>query len=190
MLRLAILTVFGIVLECAAQQIPPPADLPLLPLGKGDVIQVTIEGEPDLTKRLTVSAKGEIEMPLLKAPLQVERMAPADVETLIADAYKNQRLLLNPFVHVAPVEYHSYLVKVTGAVVHPLEFQALEPVSLLTVLARAGGPTTHAKGDIEIIAPDQPKQTISIRKLIDDPDPKYNPMLKGGEEVHVPPAAQ
>jgi polysaccharide export outer membrane protein len=168
-------------------------DLPLMPLGPGDVIEVTIEGESDLTKRLTVSQKGEIEMPLLKAPLQVNRMAPADAETLIADAYKTQRLLLQPFVHVVPVEYHSYLVKVTGAVVHPLEFQALDPVTLLSTIARAGGPTTSAAGEIEVTVHDreagkETKQIISIRKLIEDPDPKYNPLLKGGEDVYLPAA--
>jgi polysaccharide export outer membrane protein len=160
-------------------------DLPLLPLGPGDVIQVTVEEEPDLTKRLTVSPKGEIELPLLKAPLRVDHMPIADIETLITEAYQNQRLLLHPFVHVTPLEYHSYLVKVTGAIVRPMEFQALEPVSLLSVIAKAGGPTTKSSGEIEVITKDS-KQVILTRNLIDDPDPKYNPMLRGGEEIHLP----
>jgi polysaccharide export outer membrane protein len=179
----------GFLAAASAQQTLPPSDLPFLPLGPGDVIQVTVEGENDLTRRLTVSPKGEIEMPLLKAPLKVDRIKIADVETLITEAYKDQRLLIQPLVHVAPLEYHSYLVKVTGAVVRPYEFQALEPVSLLSVIAKAGGPATTSNGQIEIISKDG-KQSIAMRNLIDDPDPKYNPMLRGGEEVHLPEAAK
>jgi polysaccharide export outer membrane protein len=173
---------------CRAQE------LPILPLGRGDVINVTIEDEPELTKRLKINDKGDIAMPLLKEPLRVDGLMPADIEALIAEAYKRERLLLNPIVDVKPAEYHSYLVKVTGAVTKPYEFQAISHPSLLSVLATAGGPTLKSNGDIEIIRHDpktgeETKQSIPIRGLLEDDDGKYNIQLRGGEEVHLPAVA-
>ncbi len=180
---------------CLAWQPPTfPTDLPVLPLGRGDVINVAVEDEPDLTLRLTISDKGEISMPLLKTPLHVEGLLPVDIQAIIAEAYKSQRLLVNPLVTVTPAEYHSYLVKVTGEVVKPYEFQALDHPTLLTVLATAGGPTPKSTGEIEIIRRDpdsgkETKQVIPIRALLEDNDPKYNIVMKGGEEVHLPAVA-
>lgn len=177
-----------------AWQQPVPSDLPILPLGRGDVINVTVEDEPDLSKRFKISDKGEIAMPLLKEALHVEGLLPADIEKLIADAYKRGRLLIDPIVSVSPAEYHSYLVKVTGAVNRPYEFQALERTTLLNVLATAGGPTPQSNGRIELIRRDratgaETKQTIEIRALLEDTEGKYDIVLKGGEEVRLPAVA-
>jgi protein involved in polysaccharide export with SLBB domain len=166
-------------------------DLPILPLGRGDVIDVAVEGEDDLTKRVTISSQGDISLPMLKDHVHVEGLLPEAVEKVIAEAYKHAQLLVDPTVRVTPAEYHSYLVKVTGAVDRPYEFQAIERTTLLSALAHAGGPATTATGDIEVIRTDretgkETKQIIPIRSLLEDADPKYNIVLKGGEEVHLP----
>jgi len=176
---------------CFAQQ-PVASELPILPLGRGDVIGVAVGDEADLSKKLKISETGEISMPLLKEPLRVDGLLPAEIEALIAEAYKREKLLIDPLVTVTPLEYHSYLVKVTGAVVHPFEFQALERVSLLDVLAKAGGPTMKSNGTIEVIRRES-KQTIAIRELLEGRDPSLNVALEAGDEVRLPagtPAAQ
>lgn len=170
-------------------------DLPVLPLGRGDVINVEVEGEADLTKRVTISSKGEISLPMLQDRLQVNGLLPGAIEKIVADAYKHARLLIDPTVHVTPAEYHSYLVRVTGAVTHPYEFQAIERYTLLRALATAGGPAPNSDGRIELIRRDpdtgaETKEAISIKALLEDDDPKYHIVLKGGEEVHLPAVAQ
>jgi protein involved in polysaccharide export with SLBB domain len=175
---------------CLAQQ-PMASELPILPLGRGDVINVTVGDEADLSRRLKISDKGEIAMPLLKDPLRVDGLLPADIEALIAEAYRREKLLIDPLVTVRPAEYHSYLVRITGEAAHPYEFQALERVSLLDVLAKAGGPTMKSNGTIEVIRRDretaaESKQTIAIRTLLEGTDPSLNVALKGGDEVRLP----
>jgi polysaccharide export outer membrane protein len=170
-------------------------DLPVLPLGRGDVISVEVEGETDLTKKITISSKGEIALPMLRNRLQVNGQLPDAIEKIIAAAYKREQLLIDPVVHVAPAEYHSYLVRVTGAVTRPYEFQAIERYTLLSVLATAGGPAPNSNGKVEVIRTDpasgeQTKQVIEIRALIEDNDPKNNIVLKGGEEIHLPAVGQ
>jgi protein involved in polysaccharide export with SLBB domain len=166
-------------------------DLPILPLGKGDVIAVEVEGEADLTKRVTISSKGEIALPMLKDRLQVEGLLPDAIEKTIADAYKHEHLLIDPIVRVTPAEYHSYLVRVTGAVVTPYEFQATEPITLAIALSKAGGPAPNSNGQVQIIRRDrdtgkETTQLVDIRTLLDEADPKDNVTLKGGEEIHLP----
>lgn len=194
MTRLVATIVFlGALARVAAQ------DLPVLPLGKGDVIDVEIEGEDDLNRRVPVSSRGEISLPLLKERIQVAGLRPDAIEKLISQAYRQAQMLIDPTVHVKPAEYHSYLVKVTGAVVRPYEFQAIERCTLLRALATAGGPAPNSNGQIEILRIDRESgpesgpesgkatgQVISIRALIDGEDPRLNILLKGGEEVHLP----
>jgi protein involved in polysaccharide export with SLBB domain len=169
--------------------------LPVLPLGRGDIIDVVVEGEDDLTTHATISSQGDISLPLLKEHLHVEGLLPDAIEKVVADAYKHEQLLIDPRVKVSPAEYHSYLVRVTGAVDHPYDFQATEQYTLLSVLARAGGPTKDSTGDIEVIRKDrdtgkETKQVISIRALLEDNDPKYNIVMRGGEEIHLPAIVQ
>jgi protein involved in polysaccharide export with SLBB domain len=178
----------GLLLRAYAQ------DLPVLPLGRGDVIDVEVEGEADLTKRVTISAGGEIVLPMLKDRLHVSGMKPEAVEKVIADAYKRAQLLIDPVVRVNAAEYHSYLVKITGAVNKPYDFQAIDRHTLLEVLATAGGPTSGSNGKIEITHRDhetgvETKETIETKALLEDNDPKQNIVLKGGDEVYLPAVA-
>jgi len=166
-------------------------DLPILPLGRGDVINVEVEGESDLTKRVTISSKGEISLPMLEDHLQVQGLLPEVIEKVISDAYKHAQLLIDPTVHVTPAEYHSYLVRVTGAVARPYEFQATERITLLDVIAKGGGPSAGSNGKIEVIRVNretgkETKQVIPIKSLLEDDDPKDNIALHGGEEVRFP----
>ena len=116
-----------------------------------------------------------------------------DGDEVIAGAYKHEHLLIDPIVRVTPAEYHSYLVRVTGAVTRPYEFQAVERLTLVQVLATAGGPAPNSNGQIEVIRRDpatgmETKDVIPIKALLEEDDPKYNIVLKGGEEVHLPEA--
>ena len=177
----------GAVLHASGQ------DLPALPLGRGDVIDVEVEGEADLTRRVTLSGAGEIILPMLKERVHVGGMKPEAAERVIVDAYKSAQLLIDPVVRVTPAEYHSYLVKITGAISKPYEFQALERHTLLEVMATAGGPLPESNGRIEITHHDhetgaETKEIVEIKALLEDDDPKHNIVLKGGDEVNLPAA--
>jgi len=128
---------------------------------------------------------------MLKEHLQVEGLLPEAIEKIISDAYKHAQLLIDPTVRVTPAEYHSYLVKVTGAVTRPYEFQATERITLVDLIAKGGGPAANSNGRIEVIRRDretgkETRQVILIKSLLEDDDPKDNIALHGGEEVRFP----
>jgi len=171
------------------------SNLPTQPVGPDDLLALSVYDSPELTRTVRVDANGNIRLPMLKDPIPVRGLVPSQVETTIAKSLTQGKVLVDPIVTVTIVEYQSRPVNVVGAVKNPLVFQATRPIPLLDAIARAGGMREDAGSDIvvsrEVVQDGKPariKQTIPVRKLIDNADPSANVMLRGGEEVLVPEA--
>ena len=190
---------------CAQQSdrpFPPPANydysysnLPTQPVGPDDLLALSVYDSPELTRTVRVDAAGGIRLPMLKDPVVVKGMVPAQVETAVASALTKGNVLVDPVVTVTIVEYQSRPVNVVGAVKNPLVFQATRPIPLLDAIARAGGMREDAGSDIVVSRqaiengkPVRTTQSIPVRKLIDNADPTLNVLLHGGEEVLIPEA--
>jgi polysaccharide biosynthesis/export protein len=171
-------------------------NLPSQKIGQDDLLGVTVYDSPELTHTYRVLADGHIRLPMIKTTIPVEGLFPADVETLIAEELKREQLLVDPYVTVTVVEYHSRPITVTGAVKLPTTFQAIGSVHLLDAIAKAGGLDTAATpgGEIIVTRPNgdaggQSIQRVPVRALYAGADPSLNLKLTGGEEIRVPPAA-
>jgi polysaccharide export outer membrane protein len=166
-------------------------NLPVQKIGKEDLLSVQIIDLPELSRSYRVTNNGQIRMPMLKEMINVEGLYPGDIEGLIAEELKREQLMVDPFVTVSVVEYHSRPISVTGAVKNPTVFQAIGTVNLLDALARAGGPVDNAGGEIIITKPNgdtgtQFTQTIQLRALMLGGDPNLNIKLTGGELIRIP----
>jgi polysaccharide biosynthesis/export protein len=173
----------------------PYSNLPTQPVGPDDLLAVSVYDSPELTRTVRVDADGNIRLPMLKDPIQVQGMVPSQLESAIAKTLTRGKVLVDPIVTVTIVEYQSRPVNVVGAVKNPLVFQATRPIPLLDAIARAGGLREDAGSDIvvsqQVVRDGKPvrnTETIPVRKLIDGADPSLNVMLHGGEEVLVPEA--
>ncbi|MGH9720013.1 MAG: polysaccharide biosynthesis/export family protein [Bryobacteraceae bacterium] len=168
-------------------------------IGPNDLISVAVYDAPEFTRAVRVGADGFIRFPMLKAAVTASGRLPNELETTIAAALKAEELILNPFVTVTIVEYHSRPISVAGAVRKPLTFQAAGPVTLLDALTRAEGLTQDAGSEILVSRPaartsaaesNDPVpnyvQRIPVKGLIDTADPELNLVLTGGEEIRVP----
>lgn len=171
------------------------SNLPTQPVGPDDLLAVSVYDSPELTRTVRVDADGNIRLPMLKDPIQVQGMVPSQLESAIAKSLTRGKVLVDPIVTVTIVEYQSRPVNVVGAVKNPLVFQATRPIPLLDAIARAGGLREDAGSDIvvsrQVVRDGKPvrnTETIPVRKLIDHADPTLNVMLHGGEEVLVPEA--
>jgi polysaccharide export outer membrane protein len=175
------------------------SNLPTQPVGPDDLLAVSVYDSPELTRTVRVDADGNIRLPMLKDPIQVQGMVPSQLESAIAKSLTKGKVLVDPIVTVTIVEYQSRPVNVVGAVKNPLVFQATRPIPLLDAIARAGGLREDAGSDIvvsqQVVRDGKPAglpvrttETIPVRKLIDHADPSLNIMLHGGEEVLVPEA--
>jgi polysaccharide export outer membrane protein len=187
-------------LGCAwAQTRPEPsANLPALKIGPNDLIAVSVYDSPELTRTVRVGSDGWIRLPMLKQRIKAERLLPLELESAIADALREEALLVDPVVTVTIAEYNSRPINVAGAVKSPLTFQAAGPVTLLEALTRAGGLSPEAGSEILVSrvqpaddgAPTALVQRIPVKALIDAADPDMNLKLTGGEEIRVPQAGK
>lgn len=180
-----------------AQDLPrplPPIDqtnLPQQPVGREDLLGITVYDSPELTRMVRVNSDGTIRLPMLKSTIKVDGLMPADIELAIADQLKSEQLLVDPFVTVAIAEYHSRPISINGAVKTPVIFQAIGSVRLLDALAKGGGLADNSGGEIIVTRPNgaagvQSVQRIPVKALIDGSDPALNVKLVGGEEIRVP----
>jgi polysaccharide export outer membrane protein len=168
-------------------------NLPIQRVGPNDLVAISVYDEPGLTRTVRVEPDGYIRLPMLKRRIAATDLMPADLESAIAQALREEGLIVDPFVTVTVAEYASRPISVMGAVRHPLTFQASNPVTLLEALARAEGLAPDAGADILLTRSEHGQalvQRIPVRVLIDNADPTVNVRLTGGEEVRVPEAGK
>lgn len=137
---------FAICLLAAAAAAQQPiaevgANLPTQSIGPNDLIGVKVYAAPELSGTIRVGADGFIRLPMLKQRIKADGLMPGELERVVAEALIQEQLLVNPFVTITVVEYHSRPISVVGAVKLPVTFQAIGVVTLLDALTRAGGLT-------------------------------------------------
>ncbi len=117
-------------------------------LGPGDVLEVTVYDNPELSRMPTVQTNGAITYPLL-GEVQVAGLTVAEVRTKIRDLLAKD-YLVNPLVDVKVREYKSQYVSVVGEVNSPGRKPLRGRTRLIDVLIDAGGFTRGASGEVLI----------------------------------------
>ena len=87
-------------------------NLPSQKLGVDDLIAVSVYDAPELTRTLRVEEDGTIHLPLLKDGVQASGLFARQLEASIVAALKTEQILVDPFVKVTVVEYHSRPISV------------------------------------------------------------------------------
>src|SRR5260370_35777715 len=114
-------------------------NLPMVALGPDDLIQVTIYGNPELSRTIRVAADGTIRMPMLEDAIRASGKLPSELEPAIAAAFRREQVLVDPIISVTVSEYVSRHVSIGGAVRNPTTVQALGNMRLAEAITRAGG---------------------------------------------------
>ena len=133
-------------------------------IGSGDVLAIEVFDVKELSREVRVSQTGTIGIPLVPVRLHVAGLTEVQCEQKIAEVLEAHGLVSSPEVSVSVKERKSKPITVVGAVSRPLVYQAGRPVTLLEVLAEAGGVANDA-GDTVIVA--RPAQDASA----DPPEP-------------------
>jgi polysaccharide export outer membrane protein len=201
---IALSAVFAIALPLGAQtpgtgtvpvpvaDLNPSSNLPLQRVGPEDLLGLQVYDAPEFTRTVRISADGTIRLPMLTNTIKVQGLMPNEIEVLVQQELEREKLLVNPFVTVNIVDYHSRPISVGGAVKTPTIFQAIGSVTLLDALARAGGLVPDQAGpEIIVTKPNGDKeeqsiQRIPVKALFGGADPELNVKLTGGEQIRVP----
>ena len=147
-------------LPASASPAPPPqttpagtVPLPAVPpseyhVGPGDVLEVTVIGNPDLSRTATIQPSGYIGLPLLNE-VPVAGLTLAEVQERLVTLL-GKDFLVNPQVEVRVKEYNSQFALVVGEVNSPGRKALRGSTRLIDLLVEAGGFTPRASGDVII----------------------------------------
>jgi polysaccharide biosynthesis/export protein len=119
-------------------------------IGSGDTISIDVFDVKELSRDVRVSQTGTIGLPLIPVRLQVKGLTETQAEQKIAEVLQANGLVSHPEVSVSVKDRKSKPITVVGAVGHQMVYQADRPVTLLEVLAEAGGVANDA-GDTAIV---------------------------------------
>ena len=120
-------------------------------LGPGDVIDVRVFGQPDLSSTVQVDGDGNLSaLPFLETPIKAKCRSDKEVQKDIATAYA--KFINNPQVSVRISERNSRQpATVFGAVRQPTRVEMKRKVRLNELMAVSGGFTERAAGTIQIL---------------------------------------
>lgn len=142
--------ILAFILSFGACSDPPPSDYPTqqafvedTTLGPGDIFEVRVFQQEEMTGSYSASSEGSISFPLIgtvavsgKTPAQVE----AEIRERLADGF-----LKNPQVSVLVKEYKSKKVSVFGQVRDPGTLGYSEGMTIIEAISQAGGFTAMAR---------------------------------------------
>src|SRR5258707_8479566 len=131
----------------AASRALPPHDYVI---GNGDLLAVQVFDVQELNREVRVSQTGTIGIPLVPVRIHVSGLTETQAQLKIAEVLEANGLVSHPDVSVTVKEHKSKPITIVGAVPHPMVYQADRQVTLIEVLAEAGGISNDA-GDAVII---------------------------------------
>ncbi len=147
-------------------------------IGNGDLLAIQVFDVPELSREIRVSQTGTIGLPLVRVRLHVSGLTELQAELKIAEVLEANGLVSHPEVSVAVKEKKSKPITVVGAVMHPMVYQADRQVTLLEVLAEAGGITGDASDSV-----------IVTRAETDPSDDAFTPPAISPQDAAPTPAA-
>lgn len=171
-------------------------------IGVNDVLHLIIYagGEKQHESDLTVSPQGMVNAPfigIIKAQGRTVNQLQNEILRLLAKDY-----FVNPEVDVFVKEYHSLQYYISGAVHTPGLYKTTGEMTLLELIAKAGGTIPErgrlayimrsspeeAAADTENNDPSAPREPIKVnlQQLLDKGDLSVNIPLNPGDVVYIP----
>ena len=159
----------------AASRALPPHDYVI---GSGDLLAIQVFDVQELSREVRVSQTGTIGIPLVPVRLHVAGLTEIQAQRKIAEVLESNGLVSHPDVSVSVKDRKSKPITVVGAVLHSMVYQADRQVTLIEVLAEAGGISNDA-GD-----------SVIITRLETDPASDSEPPVIGSADAAPTPLPQ
>lgn len=166
--------------------LPPPYDSTAL--GVGDVFELRIVGEEKVPVQFKIASDGTVMLPLVKR-VKVAGLEPQGVEDVVVEKLKSEGLLTDPVVTVKVIEYNSKRVEIIGEVQKSGSFPLEPKMSLMRLIAQAGGFNPMARRDkVSIRRQQRDGSVIAAEVNVEDIMANAIPdvPLQAGDSVTVP----
>jgi polysaccharide export outer membrane protein len=152
-------------------------------LGPGDVIDVAVWGHADLAREVTVSAEGNVVLPLVGV-ISASGQSVEHLASTISRAYAEY--VLNPQVSITIKQFRTVRASVLGEVAHPGLYELRAGARLLDFVAAAGGPNEAAAlKEVKLLVPGQAPRKLDLTQALAG-DAGSNTVMRGGETLFIP----
>jgi polysaccharide export outer membrane protein len=164
-------------------QLSPASELAL---GPGDVFEVRVFAEPDLSGTYKVASDGTIDYPLV-GQLNVEDLVPHQAAELITNKLK-EKYLRYPQVSILVKEQTSKKIMIIGQVSHPGTFPFASNMTIVEAITLAGGFTPIASKNHTTITRVNSGRKVSIEVPVAEigEGKAKNVLLRAGDIISVP----
>src|SRR5690348_5556063 len=181
-------------------QSPAPISFGGYLIGVGDILNIQVAEEDEVSGRYQVSDKGDIQLRLLSAPVKASGLTTFQLSKNLEDQLKQQQILKQPYVTVLIERGMTQNVTVVGPVARPGIYPIERPTHLLDILSMSGGLQQDAGQSITINhrnqgaaggkdsagnrPPTQP-ETIDVSTLMSGENREANVLVQPGDEITV-----
>lgn len=160
---------------------------PFYVIRSGDVLDIFVWKEPELSRKVLVRPDGRISFPLIQ-DLEASGMTPIELKEKIESMLGE--FLASPNVTVIVDQINNYTIYVTGKVNGPQGLTLPKPVNVLQAIALVGGFAEFAdEGDIKIIrayGDEYVYLDFNYKDVIKGKRTEQNIVLRSGDVVVVP----
>ncbi len=185
-------TAYGQQIESSAGVQPPNAESavrsqsPAIVIGPGDLLDVVIFDNPDLSGHVRVTQDGFANLPVI-GRIDLNGLNADQAARRLETDFRARNLLLEPHVTVFILEYASQGATVSGEIRQPGVYPTLGRRRLLDMLAIAGGLSSTAGKQVSIIHRDDPAhpQLIALQSTVDRLAMQENPETQPGDTIVV-----
>lgn len=167
-------------------------------IGPGDVVDIKVYKQPDLTGKFRVGENGAVDM-LFIGRQQLAGLTEDEAAELLRQALR--KYLRQPEVNVSVVEFNSRMITVIGAVRSPGRLPLRRAMRLLDVIAMSGGLVEDSSRFVNIIryvrspaaqppagddaSPDVDIISVNIDEIITG-NTQNNLLLQPGDIISIP----
>jgi polysaccharide export outer membrane protein len=163
--------------------VPPPSYV----IGPDDQLSIVFWKDKDMTSDVVVRPDGKISLPLLN-DVQAAGLTPEELRLKITE--EARRFIEDPNVTVVVRQIISLRVYITGEVAKPGPYLLTSGLTVLQLIAVAGGLTEYAdRKKIMIMRTENGRQAtyrFNYKEVVDRKNLKQNIELKPGDTVIVP----
>ncbi|HEX3810911.1 MAG TPA: XrtA/PEP-CTERM system exopolysaccharide export protein [Rhizomicrobium sp.] len=174
-------------LDTAASAAQAPADYRI---GPGDVLNIFVWHNTDLSAQIPVRPDGRISMPLV-GDVSAAGLTPTDLGNTLQEKLKPY--IKDPLVTVIPTQFVGLFtrqIRVIGEAVQPRAIPYSANMTVLDVMIAVGGLTKYADGDraviVRVMDGKQQSYTVHLDSLINDGDVNQNVAMQPGDILIIP----
>lgn len=156
-------------------------------LGPGDVFEVRVYEEKELSGKFRVANNGTVDYPFI-GRIEVASMEPHQVADVISKKLVEGGYLRSPQVSVFVEQYNSKRITVLGAVAKPGAFPMTSGLTVVQAISFAGGFTSIAAEDDTVITRKVDgklkRYKVPVREMMEGKVDDF--ALQSGDSIFVP----